>query len=294
MKKLLPFIFALFWCAAYAQPADTVGIKYLKYNNVKFYLGQKKVYYNLVIFDAWAQGKIDVNAPIADSLVAFLKLRKNVVIEVGAHTDSKDGDKESADKSWATANAIKSYLVAKDIAPDRVETRAYGKALPIVKCTECTEDVHSINRRVEVKIVDFIKPTFTYADSIFYSTQKMVLSNMAISVDGGKLTVETKTLLDTLKAFMDKNANLKLELGLHSDTKGDAKTNLDNTKTQAQVVASYLRGQGIDEGRIVAVGYGEDYPLVPCPEVAGCPEDDHNKNRRIELKILDVAWTKGY
>lgn len=278
----------------YAQPADTVSIKYLKYSNVKFYLGQKKVYYNLVTFDAWAQGKIDVNPAVADSLVAFLKLRKNVVIEVGAHTDSQGGDKERADKSLATAEAIKRYLVLKDIAPDRIETRAYSNLLPIVKCTECTEDVNRINRRVEVKITDFIKPTFTYADSIFYSTQKMILSNVAISVDGGKLTVETKNLLDTLKAFMDKNVNLKLELGVHSDTKGDAKTNLDNTKTQAQVVTSYLIGQGIDEGRIVAVGYGEDYPLVPCPEVAGCPEADHNRNRRIELKILDVAWTKGY
>ena len=51
-------------------------------------------------------------------------------------------------------------------------------------------------------------------------------------------------------------------------------TNQKLSEARAAAVAAYLAGQGIEEGRLTAVGYGEDRPL-----------ESDARSRRVEIVI---------
>jgi outer membrane protein OmpA-like peptidoglycan-associated protein len=286
MKQLLLILFGISALGAFAQP-DTTEIKKLKYTNVKFYLGQKKVLKDVLLYDAWAMGKLDIYPAVADSLAKFLLLRKNVVIELGGHSDCTN----TKDPGTNAAKAVKDYLLTKGVPADRLQTRGYGNALPLVPCPDggTINSNTFANRRVEAKIVDFVKPNFTYQDSIFYSGQVMVINDFIMSQPGfAELTNQSRPIMDTMAAFLSKHPSLKIEIGMHSDNRGSDQVNKDITTFNAKVLQQHLVDKGIDVNRITPVGYGESMPIVPCPADVKCTEEQHNKNRRVEFKILSV------
>ncbi len=90
---------------------------------------------------------------------------------------------------------------------------------------------------------------------------------------------------------LDQNPNLVIELGSHTDTRGDNKSNEILAQKRAQSVVDYLISKGIAGDRLVAKGYGENRPLISDKEIAGLKteaekEEAHQKNRRTEFKIL--------
>jgi outer membrane protein OmpA-like peptidoglycan-associated protein len=271
-----------------AAQVDTSEIKKLKYTNVKYYLGQKKILKNVLSYDMWSVGKLDIYPPIADSLANFLLLRKNIVIELGGHTDCQSMQEPDA-SSLNAANYVKNYLVGKGVPGDRIQTYGYGYKLPIVSCDESKLSFHPENRRVEAKIVDFVKPKFTYKDNLFYTGQVMVINDFIMSQPGfAELTDQSRPIMDTLAAFLSKHPSLKIEIGMHSDNRGSDQVNKDITTFNAKVLQQYLVDKGIDVNRIIPFGYGESMPIVPCHADVKCTEQQHNKNRRVEFKILSV------
>jgi outer membrane protein OmpA-like peptidoglycan-associated protein len=262
-----------------AQP-DTTDIKKLKYTNVKFYLGQKKVLKDVLLYDAWAMGKLDIYPAVADSLAKFLLLRKNIVIELGGHSNCANAKEPGTN----AAKAVKDYLLTKGVPADRIQTHGYGNALPLVKCPEAgepTSDTYA-NRRVEAKIVDFVKPNFTYQDSVFYSGQVMVFNGL---YNHHPIDFDT---LSNLANFLNKWPKLKIEIGAHSDSRGTKQEKLDRSTDVAMIVKKDLIGFGVNETRITTVGYGDAYILNDCRGTTKCTEEEHQVNRRVEFKILST------
>lgn len=66
----------------------------------------------------------------------------------------------------------------------------------------------------------------------------------------------------------------------HTDTDGDAESNLVLSRQRAQAVTNYLIGAGVAPGAVSAVGLGESSPLTPDEQT---PEDKQS-NRRIEFR----------
>jgi outer membrane protein OmpA-like peptidoglycan-associated protein len=280
MKHFLLVILCLTGFGLAAQ-VDTSEINKLKYNNVKYYLGQKKILKNVLSYDMWSVGKLDIYPPVADSLADFLLLRKNIVIELGGHTDCQSIQEPDA-SSLNAANYVKNYLVGKGVPSDRIQTYGYGYKLPIVSCDESKSSFHPENRRVEAKIVDFVKPKFTYGDSHFYSGQVMVFNDL---FEDHPIDFDT---LSNLANFLNKWPKLKIEIGAHSDSRGTKQEKLDRSANVARIVKKDLVGFGVDENRITTVGYGDAYILNECRGTTKCTEEQHNKNRRVEIKILSV------
>ncbi len=100
----------------------------------------------------------------------------------------------------------------------------------------------------------------------------------------GKSEVEAASLptLDKLVKFMLTNPAIKIELSAHTDTRGDAESNLTLSQERAQYAKNYLTMEDIDAERVVATGYGESRPLIPNEKT----EKDYQTNRRIEVRII--------
>ena len=113
------------------------------------------------------------------------------------------------------------------------------------------------------------------------SGDTFVLENIFFDVNKYDLKPESITELNKLKDILQKNPSMKVELGGHTDSDGDDKSNQILSENRAKAVVDWLIKNGIDASRLTYKGYGETQPVVPNDS----PENKA-KNRRKEVKIL--------
>ncbi|MFZ1705604.1 MAG: OmpA family protein [Saprospiraceae bacterium] len=94
--------------------------------------------------------------------------------------------------------------------------------------------------------------------------------------------------LDNLIFFLQKNPEVRIELGSHTDVRGKAAYNLRLSQRRAESVLAYLHKNNIDLSRVKAKGYGESELVNGCTENVECSEAEHQANRRTEIKIIKL------
>ena len=95
-------------------------------------------------------------ARVLNGLYDLLAKYPEMVIELGAHTDSRATDTYNLVLSNRRANSTVDYLVSKGIDRSRLKPKGYGESTPLIRCADkngCTEYEHSINRRCEFIIL---------------------------------------------------------------------------------------------------------------------------------------------
>jgi outer membrane protein OmpA-like peptidoglycan-associated protein len=85
---------------------------------------------------------------ILDQAAASLKQWGDVKVEVAGHTDNVSSDAHNMSLSQRRAEAVRSYLVSKGIAADRLTAKGYGESSPVAG-NDTAEDRYK-NRRVEL------------------------------------------------------------------------------------------------------------------------------------------------
>ncbi|MGB1019017.1 MAG: OmpA family protein [Chitinophagales bacterium] len=101
-----------------------------------------------------------------------------------------------------------------------------------------------------------------------------------------KLKSESYYILDQLVKFFDDNKTVKVEIGSHSDARGDDEKNMILSQERAASVVTYLSSKNVNLEQLSPKGYGETMPAVPCGE--DCTDAQFEKNRRTTFKILQV------
>lgn len=86
-----------------------------------------------------------------DQMVAILNAFPTMEIELAGHTDSEGSEESNLKLSQARSDAVKSYLIEKGIAAERVKSVGYGESMPVA--TNATAEGRQANRRVEFKIL---------------------------------------------------------------------------------------------------------------------------------------------
>jgi outer membrane protein OmpA-like peptidoglycan-associated protein len=95
--------------------------------------------------------------------------------------------------------------------------------------------------------------------------------------------------LDKVVQFMLDNPSLTIELGSHTDSRGNATSNATLSQKRAQSAVDYIvKKGGIAKDRIVAKGYGESKLKNQCADGVTCTEAEHQQNRRTEIRVLSV------
>ncbi|MFT5823612.1 MAG: outer membrane protein OmpA-like peptidoglycan-associated protein [Crocinitomix sp.] len=87
-----------------------------------------------------------------DELVNYLKLKPELKIEIGGHTDNEGSEASNLTLSDARAKAVKKYLISKGIKADRMVAKGYGEANPIAE--NDSENGRALNRRTEIQILE--------------------------------------------------------------------------------------------------------------------------------------------
>ncbi len=112
--------------------------------------------------------------------------------------------------------------------------------------------------------------TFTLKDSVFKTGT--IYRGRIMEYDLGKWyprPITEKYLLDSLVPFLNKNKELVIEVGTHTDTRASAAYSTILTQRRALEVVNYLVSQGIDPNRLIrtnhidlSVPYGEALDLI--------------------------------
>ena len=90
-----------------------------------------------------------------DKVVSVMNKYPEIVIAVGAHTDSRATDAYNLTLSEARAQSTVQYIISKGISGKRISGKGYGESQPKVSCGDtCSEAEHQLNRRSEFTIVN--------------------------------------------------------------------------------------------------------------------------------------------
>lgn len=106
------------------------------------------------------------------SVIEKMKEYPAIIVECGAHTDSRSSDYANEILSRNRAQRIVDYMLARGIDPRRITARGYGESKPVNGCVngvKCTEQEHAENRRVEFVILN---PTVLFEDEQILDKQE--------------------------------------------------------------------------------------------------------------------------
>mgnify|MGYP001059059639 FL=1 len=116
---------------------------------------EDQIVLNPILFDL---DKSNIKAQAAfelDKVVAVMNKYPEMVIAVGAHTDSRATDAYNLSLSEARAQSTVQYIISKGISGKRISGKGYGESQPKVSCGDtCSEAEHQLNRRSEFTIVN--------------------------------------------------------------------------------------------------------------------------------------------
>ena len=112
-------------------------------------------------------------------------------------------------------------------------------------------------------------------DNIYYDLDKYDIRSDA--------AVELNKVINVLKD----NPSIIIELGSHTDSRGGTRYNQRLSQNRAEAAVDYIiKSGGISPTRISARGYGESKLVNRCKDGVKCSEEEHQLNRRTELKIV--------
>lgn len=112
----------------------------------------------------------------------------------------------------------------------------------------------------------------------------MVLTLGDVLFDTAKSTLKpgADSVMDRVAAFMTKNADTKVMIEGHTDSRGSDEYNQELSKRRAEAVRDALASRGIQRDRVEAVGKGEGFPVASNDDAAG-----RQQNRRVEIVFSD-------
>ena len=119
---------------------------------------------------------------------------------------------------------------------------------------------------------------------VIVTETEIILNPIYFEFDKSNITKQGASELDKLVYVMSQNDKLVVFAKSHTDSRGDAKYNLDLSERRAKSTVQYVISKGIDASRISGNGFGESQLKVDCKNK--CTEEEHAINRRSEFMIV--------
>lgn len=111
--------------------------------------------------------------------------------------------------------------------------------------------------------------------------QAFVLDGILFEPASATIQEESYDRLDRVVEYMTHRASMRIRISGHTDNVGNPRSNQTLSEERAENVRAYLIAGGIDEGRVEAVGYGDQHPVA-----SNDTDEGRQQNRRIEATEL--------
>jgi outer membrane protein OmpA-like peptidoglycan-associated protein/opacity protein-like surface antigen len=118
-------------------------------------------------------------------------------------------------------------------------------------------------------------------DDVIKMDVPIVLEGITFETGKSDITPESEVVLQGALKTMQTYPDIIVEISGHTDDVGSASSNQTLSQRRADSVRFWLISKGIQPDRIIARGYGEDFPRVPNDS-----PDSRRMNRRIEFKRI--------
>ncbi|WP_417265671.1 OmpA family protein [Brumimicrobium sp.] len=121
--------------------------------------------------------------------------------------------------------------------------------------------------------------------------QPILLANVFFDLGKSTLRKESYVELNKLESFLKENNSIKIEIGGHTDTRGDNRANQKLSEDRAKAVYDFIVNKGVEAERLSYKGYGEENPMNTDEEIAKLTTEEakekaHQENRRTEYRIV--------
>jgi peptidoglycan-associated lipoprotein len=103
-------------------------------------------------------------------------------------------------------------------------------------------------------------------------------STIYFMLDSSEVQPDFIQVINAHAQYLVAHPNQKLTLEGHADERGSREYNIALGDQRAKSVASMMKAQGVSDGQLELVSYGEEKPAV-----FGSDESSYERNRRVEL-----------
>lgn len=124
--------------------------------------------------------------------------------------------------------------------------------------------------------------------TMFKKGDIITIDNIYYDLNKSTIRPDAAVELDKVAALLAKYPGMIIEMRSHTDSRATAAYNKTLSTNRARSAVSYLRTKGISPKRLSARGYGEIKLLNRCKDGVDCPEEEHQQNRRTEIKIVSL------
>ena len=120
-------------------------------------------------------------------------------------------------------------------------------------------------------------------------TGSIRLQNIQFDTNRSSVKPESFALLDSVGMVLVEYPTLLIEIGGHTDSRGDAQRNQTLSEARASAVLTYLEQKFplLSPTQFSAKGYGSTVPVAPNTTALG-----RSKNRRVEFKVMNMGALK--
>lgn len=130
-------------------------------------------------------------------------------------------------------------------------------------------------------LLDIALTPITAEGALPAAAKPIVLKNIFFETGSASLRSESLLELNRLKALLDENPSLKIQINGHTDNIGSDTDNLKLSNDRAKAVYDHLIKNGIDANRLKYKGFGEANPSA-----SNDTEEGRRQNRRTEYELI--------
>lgn len=238
------------------------------------------------IYEFWLAAK--PKRPIIRDVVAFLNIKVYEELE-----NNKEGsilDSAQVELEFESGENFKDSITAN---AHGVSFEIDTNAAYIIKAQK--EGYFTNNIVFDAKSAKFIEESPSEElTNRYYSTKillekivvgkEIVLKNIFYDYNKANIRPEAEPDLNLLIDFLKSNPKVIVELGSHTDSRGNDEYNIKLSQARAQSAVNYILANGIEKERIKAKGYGETRHIIQDAQT----EEEHQINRRTEFKIVEI------
>lgn len=227
---------------------------------------RKKVNYNLVVYTQKNNTEGE-DFPLGGVSVKMMDVKDSLIHEFVSKADGRMVIPVETEKDFRFIAVKKGFFTKREVFS------TVGRTVPQF---QLKDSVNTITFELDIDLDSIILEKEIVLDNIYYDYNKA-----DIRPDAAKE-------LDKLVMVLKDNPEITIELGSHTDSRGNNDYNLKLSQRRAESAVAYIVSKEIEAERVTAIGYGEEKHIVE----DAVTEEDHQMNRRTEFKVIKIKKGK--